>query len=142
MSNEKKEPKITVDLSQFEGTYSIDDSKKVVNTLKDGIGVIATIGNAGLGSAMARAMANPDVSKEVILIGGHAGKTVLHHKPDGSIVLLNPTVPMPEPTALPVFKHPFPTAEQSVIASLKSGKQLRNERRAKDRKENKNKKKK
>jgi hypothetical protein len=94
--------------------------------------MIATIGEAGIGSVMARAIANPDVSKEVVLIGGHAGKTVLHHKPDGSLVLLNPTVPIPPQTEPIIFK-PSPVLKPDP-ASIKSGKQLRRERRKKERK--------
>lgn len=140
MSNKKEEPLHQIDLSQFEGTYNIDDAKKVVQTLKDGIGMIATINEEGTGSAVARALlaSKIDASKEVIIIGGHAGKTVLHHKPNGSIVLVNPIALIPEPTNISsVFQKPFPTAELSTIQPLKSGKQLRNERRAKDRKEKK-----
>ena len=137
---------IKLDLSQFEGTYTVDDAKKVADTLKGAIGILADVHDMSDSMAFAvSAMHSSNIDKEVILVGtgGHHGRTVLHHKANsGAIVVVNPTIPLElmKPTEPMIFK-PAPALKPDP-ASIKSGKQLRRERRKDARKKDKRKNKK
>ena len=127
MPNEKEEPK-GIDLSEFEGKYSIDEAKKVVEKMKDKLDV-AIIGSVGIGKT-----------------AGMMAKLLANNAPDPKgVILVETKMDIPEPTKINWAEELYMQSQMQTDPpppSYKSGKQLRNERRAQDRKGKKHQKKK